>query len=127
MAPVASRTVSLINVFDPATFETAILFVMSISCFGRETEPEWDQDLRGDILEECSKYGALVHVAVDKHDPKGVVYLKFQTPAAAAIGRTAMHGRFFGGKQIVAQFLPEDAYHTRFPDAAKAATVLRPN
>lgn len=109
--PVTTRTISLANVFDPSS----------------ETEPDWDEDLRADILEECSKYGGVVHVAVDKRDPKGVVYLKYQSQAAATLGRTAMHGRFFGGKQIVAQFVPEETYHARYPDAARAAAVLKPN
>ncbi len=58
---------------------------------------------------------------------QGVVYLKYQSQAAATLGRTAMHGRFFGGKQIVAQFVPEETYHARYPDAARAAAVLKPN
>ena len=56
-----------------------------------------------------------------------MVYLKYQSSTAAALGRTAMHGRFFGGKQIVAQFVPDDAYHLRFPEATKASTVLTAN
>ena len=58
---------------------------------------------------------------------QGIVYLKYQSPAAAAIGRTAMNGRFFGGKQIIAQFVPEDTYHARFPESAKATAALTPN
>lgn len=110
VAPTA-RAMSLANVFDLAS----------------ETDPDWDQDLRADILEECSKYGGVVHVMVDKRDPKGMVYVKYLSQAAAALGRTAMHGRFFGGKQIVAQYVPDDAYHAKFPEAARANTALKPS
>ncbi len=38
------------------------------SFFCRETEPDWDVDLRADMIEECTKYGPVLHVAIDKRD-----------------------------------------------------------
>ena len=48
-APVTSQFM-LTNMFDPA----------------KETDPGWEQDIRDEVLEECSKYGAVVHINVDK-------------------------------------------------------------
>ena len=55
---------------------------------------------------------------------QGLVYLKYQTAAMAAGAVNAMNGRFFGGRQIAAQFMNEDAYYKRFPSASNARTAL---
>lgn len=31
-----------------------------------QTDPEFDLDIRDDVHEECSKYGAVKHIHVDK-------------------------------------------------------------
>ena len=36
-------------------------------CPCREEEPNWDQDIAGDVKDECSKYGAVGHVHVDRN------------------------------------------------------------
>ena len=36
-------------------------------CYGRETEPEWDRDIADEAKEECSKYGSVLHVHVDRN------------------------------------------------------------
>lgn len=32
----------------------------------RETEPNWDADIRDDVYEECGKFGGVIHIYVDK-------------------------------------------------------------
>lgn len=32
----------------------------------RETEPEWEKDIEEEVKEECSKYGEVLHIEVDK-------------------------------------------------------------
>lgn len=34
--------------------------------FTREKDPDWDADIRDDVLEECTKYGQVYHIHVDK-------------------------------------------------------------
>ena len=34
--------------------------------FRREKDPDWDADIRDDVLEECTKYGQVYHIHVDK-------------------------------------------------------------
>lgn len=43
-----------------------------------ETEPDWEEDIRDEVLEECSKYGPVVHISVDS-DSQGHVYVKFES------------------------------------------------
>ena len=41
------------NMFDPA----------------EENEENWDQEIREDVMEECGKYGTVVHCHVEKVRP----------------------------------------------------------
>lgn len=34
--------------------------------YDRETEPEWEKDIEEEVKEECSKYGEVLHIEVDK-------------------------------------------------------------
>ena len=57
-----------------------------------ETDPGWDKDIRDEVLEECQKYGPVVHLAVDKFS-KGNVYVRFAAVDGARAARLVMHGR----------------------------------
>ena len=37
------------------------------TCCCRETDPEWEKDIESETKDECSKYGAVLHVHVDKN------------------------------------------------------------
>ncbi|XP_038694096.1 RNA-binding protein 39 isoform X2 [Tripterygium wilfordii] len=73
-----SECLLLKNMFDPAT----------------ETEPDFDLDIKDDVEEECSKYGRVKHIYVDKNSA-GFVYLRFETVEASANAQHAMHMRWF--------------------------------
>ncbi|KAB5547502.1 hypothetical protein DKX38_010908 [Salix brachista] len=78
------------NMFDPAT----------------ETEPDFDLDIKEDVEEECSRYGRVEHVRVDKNSA-GYVYLRFDSMEAAAKAQRAMHMRWFASRSILAIFMQE--------------------
>lgn len=65
---------------------------LSLSHTHSETDPGWDKDIRDEVLEECQKYGPVVHLAVDKFS-KGNVYVRFATVDGARAARLVMHGR----------------------------------
>eukprot|EP00495_Collosphaeridae_sp_1-RS-2012_P001626 TRINITY_DN1542_c0_g1_i1.p1 TRINITY_DN1542_c0_g1~~TRINITY_DN1542_c0_g1_i1.p1 ORF type:complete len:197 (-),score=43.11 TRINITY_DN1542_c0_g1_i1:196-744(-) len=58
---VDSPCILLKNMFDPS----------------KETDPDFDLDIREDVMEEVGKYGQLRHIYVDKTSKEGLVYLKF--------------------------------------------------
>ncbi|EDV29072.1 uncharacterized protein TRIADDRAFT_37071 [Trichoplax adhaerens] len=107
----ASPCFLISNMFDPA----------------KETDQDWDLDIRDDIIEECNKHGNVYHVYVDKTSPKGIVYVKCQTIDVAARAVKSLNGRWFAGNMITAQFLSLASYHTTFPQAANANTPLKPS
>ncbi|KAG0469458.1 hypothetical protein HPP92_016158 [Vanilla planifolia] len=88
-----SECILLKNMFDPNT----------------ETDPDFDLDIKEEVQEECTKFGPLKHIYVDKHNSAGCVYLRFETIAAASICQKAMHLRWFARRSLSATFMrPQD-------------------
>ncbi|KAJ6819965.1 RNA-binding protein 39-like [Iris pallida] len=92
-----SDCILLTNMFDPST----------------ETEPDFDLDIRDEVQDECSKFGAVKHIYVDKNST-GHVYLRFNTVAAAASCQRAMHMRWFAGRAISATYMRPMEYEAKF-------------
>ncbi|XP_048420800.1 RNA-binding protein 39 isoform X2 [Pyrus x bretschneideri] len=97
---VPSECLLLKNMFDPTA----------------ESEPNFDLDIKDDVQEECSKYGTLKHIYVDKNTA-GHVYLRFENTQAAISARHVLHGRWFAGKMIEATFMLPQTYEVKFPES----------
>lgn len=95
-----SECLLLKNLFDPAT----------------ETDPEFDLDIKEDVEEECSKFGRVRHIYVDKHSA-GHVYLRFDNKEAAMNAQRGMHMRWFARRLISAIFMQPQDYEAKFGDA----------
>lgn len=91
-----SECLLLKNMFDPAT----------------ETEPDFDLDIKEDVEEECSRYGRVKHIYVDKNSA-GFVYLRFESVQGAAAAQRAMHTRWFAQRMISAIFMPPHEYEAK--------------
>ncbi|KAL2498684.1 Splicing factor [Abeliophyllum distichum] len=96
-----SECLLLKNMFDPSS----------------EMDLEFDLDIRDDVQEECSKYGAVKHIYVDKNSA-GYVYLRFESVDAASRAQQAMHKRWFARRLISAIFLQPYEYDAKFKGAA---------
>lgn len=105
---IATQCFLLSNMFDPT----------------KETEPNWDVDIREDVIEQCLQHGGALHVFVDKGSEQGNVYVKCPSIAIAHQAVSALHGRWFSGKVITANYVPVNSYHDLFPDAMQARAVL---
>ncbi|PIA26761.1 hypothetical protein AQUCO_08900014v1 [Aquilegia coerulea] len=97
---VPSECLMLNNMFDPNT----------------EMEPDFDLDIKEDVQDECSKFGAVKHIYVDKNSA-GFVYLRFDNTQSAMNAQRALHGRWFAGKMITAVYMVPQNYEARFPDS----------
>ena len=89
------------NMFDPA----------------KETEKDWDLDIRDDTEDECNKFGRVKHCAVDKTSA-GHCFVAFDTPAAASAAAKSLHGRWFSQRMIQVEFLAAEAYNMMYPGKA---------
>ncbi|KAE9601303.1 putative splicing factor, RBM39, splicing factor RBM39, linker [Lupinus albus] len=94
---IPSECLLLKNMFDPNT----------------EMEPDFDLDIKEDVEEECSKYGRVKHIYVDKRSA-GFVYLRFETVKASSDAQRAMHNRWFARRLISAIFMQPQEYEAKF-------------
>ena len=83
--PIATQCFLLSNMFDPAN----------------ETAPNWDLEIRDDVIDECTRHGGVLHIYVDKLAAQGNVYVKCNSIAAAVASVNALHGRWFAGTVLL--------------------------
>jgi splicing factor U2AF subunit len=79
--------------------------------------PDEYTDILEDMREECSKYGQVTHIIIPRPAPDGSkqsgvgkVIIEFIDVNASVKARNAMHGRKFGGRSVVATYLPEEKF-----------------
>jgi len=101
LPPIATQCFMLSNMFDPQN----------------ESDPNWDAEIREDVIEECNKHGGVSHIYVDKASTQGNVYVKCPAVPTAVAAVNALHGRWFAGKVITAAYVPVVNYHNLFPDS----------
>ena len=78
-----------------------------------ETEDEWWVDIAEDVSEECAQFGKVQHVFVDR-ESQGFVYLKFGNVKAAEGAKNALHGRWFAGRTVSAEYQFTAVYDRHF-------------
>ncbi|KAG8368067.1 hypothetical protein BUALT_Bualt15G0006800 [Buddleja alternifolia] len=89
---------------DPIGAPTECLLLKNMFDPNAEAEPDFDMDIKEDVQDECSKFGTLKHIYVEKHSA-GFVYLRFENTESAVGAQRALHGRWFAGKMITATFM----------------------
>lgn len=95
--------------------------------YREKVKSNWVEEIQDDVIEECSKYGGIVHLYIDQNAPEGIIYVKCPTMAIATAAIAGLNGRYFAGKMIQASFVPVAAYHKQFPDSVNATQILTPS
>lgn len=90
-----------------AAIATQCFMVSNMFDINEETTPDWDLEIRDDIIDELATHGGLVHIYVDKLSKTGNVYLKSPSAAAAQSAVAALHGRWFAGMRLTLVFIAE--------------------
>ncbi|XP_027363548.1 RNA-binding protein 39-like isoform X3 [Abrus precatorius] len=116
-APVLPAQVMPTPVVEPVGSPSECLLLKNMFDPSTETEPDFDMDIKEDVEEECSKYGRVKHIFVDKHSA-GFVYLRFETVEAASAAQRAMHMRWFARRSISAVFMQPQSYEAKFKGEA---------
>ncbi|KAG2438123.1 hypothetical protein HXX76_005732 [Chlamydomonas incerta] len=86
-APPERTTTVLMHMFAPDDFLDNMLLA---------------EELEQDVRAECTKLGHIDKVRIFKHNPQGVVTIRFRTPDAAQACVGLMNGRYFGGRKLEA-------------------------
>ena len=53
------------------------------------------------------------------------MYVKTGSPQVATDAISSLNNRFFAGKKVTAQIVPDNSYHLKFPEAIAAITPLK--
>lgn len=77
-----------------------------------------DDDLEAEVTEECGKYGAVNRVIIyqerqsEEEDAEIIVkiFVEFSAPSEALAARTALNGRFFGGRTVRAEIYDQTLF-----------------
>ena len=96
------------------------LLVKNMFDLASETEDGWELDIKDDVEDECSKHGRILHCYVDKHTSGGFVYLLFANQHGATKSAQGLNGRWFAGRMITVEYMPESLYVTKFPETGQA-------
>jgi RNA-binding protein 39 len=83
--------------------------------FSSETG-DFEEEIKGDVADECSKFGRIRHIFVDRHSA-GHVYVRFDSANAAKQAHQLLNGRWFAKKLISSEFLADITYLSKFPEA----------
>ena len=97
-SPIPTPCILLKNLFDPT----------------EETDEEWWLDIEDDVKGEVSKYGQCLHAFVDKENPHGFCYLKFEEVEAAKRAQFSLNNRWFAGRSIICEFQFAEPYNKHF-------------
>lgn len=77
---------------------------------------EVDNDLEGEVIEECAKYGETVRCLIyaipsGASDDEAVrIFVKFARPESAIKAVIDLNGRYFGGRTVKASFFSEERF-----------------
>ncbi|KAL3320569.1 RNA-binding protein 39 [Cichlidogyrus casuarinus] len=102
-------------------------FVLSNMFDPSVNSPDQLEEIKDDVLSECSRLGGVLHLHLDPRSPEGNIYIKSASIAVANQCVQLLHGRFFSGRLVKASYIPAQSYYELFPDAQRANMLLRPS
>lgn len=81
--------------------------IMVHNVFNREEETEggWEEDIKEDFEEECTKYGKITNVKVESEKAGGIIYVVFDSMEDASVCAKALSGRWFDKRQLKVEFV----------------------
>lgn len=70
-----------------------------------ETEEGWENDIKEEFLDECSKFGKIEHAKVMHKEPGGKIYATFVDPEGAKNCAENLAGRWFDKRQLRVDYM----------------------
>ncbi|CDP02820.1 unnamed protein product [Coffea canephora] len=102
---------------QPGTLATKVLCLTQVVSADELRDDEDYADILEDMRLECGKFGTLVNLVIPRPSPTGdptpgvgKVFLEYADVESANKARQGLHGRRFGGNQVVAVFYPENRF-----------------
>ncbi|XP_052198638.1 splicing factor U2af large subunit B isoform X3 [Diospyros lotus] len=102
---------------QPAALATKVLCLTQVVNADELKDDEDYEDILEDMRMECGKFGTLANLVIPRPSPNGEptpgvgkVFLEYVDVESATKARQGLHGRKFGGNQVVAVFYPENKF-----------------
>mmetsp|Transcript_30424 Transcript_30424/g.43145 ORF Transcript_30424/g.43145 Transcript_30424/m.43145 type:complete len:188 (+) Transcript_30424:22-585(+) len=70
-----------------------------------EGEPGWEEDIRLDFVEECTKWGKITDIKVMSKEEGGKIYATFESISQAQTCASNLAGRWFDKRQLRVEFV----------------------
>jgi len=90
-----------------ASEPTSIVLVHNMFDKDQETEEGWEEDIRLDFVDECSKWGKILDVQVMHKEQGGKIYASFENSSQAQTCASNLAGRWFDKRQLRVEFVRE--------------------
>ncbi|XP_053991816.1 RNA-binding protein 39-like isoform X2 [Hylaeus volcanicus] len=74
--------------------------------------PTFLDEIVEDVRTECSKYGVVLQLWLNRNNVDGKVWVKFGGPDQAVKAHQALNGRFFAGNKITVSFIQDTVWAT---------------
>lgn len=104
-APASRSAVDDAKVVGNAANPTNVVLVHNMFDKDLETEPNWEEDIRLDFEEECTKWGKIISVKVMNKEVGGKIYASFETVSQAQTCASNLAGRWFDKRQLRVEFV----------------------
>ena len=95
------------KIIGNAANPTNIVLVRNMFDKDQETEPNWEEDIRLDFEEECTKWGKIITVKVMHKEAGGKIYASFDSISQAQTCASNLAGRWFDKRQLRVEFVHE--------------------
>ena len=110
----ARRNIRISNMFVEQTYVFCTRRNISILTVNRlKEDPDFDKGLRDGVEVECSRFGNVLHVFVDKHSSQGQVYVRFENVESAKAAQAKMHGRWFDERQLRCEYISDASFNAK--------------
>lgn len=110
----AAREAAALKALASAGRPSPCLLLQHLYDPASETAPDWEVEIAEEVREECGKFGRLEHLHVPK-TADGDVFVRYASTDSAQAACASLAGRWFGGRQIIALYLPLEEYLRYYP------------
>lgn len=86
---------------------TRLILIHNMFDKDNETEAGWEEELKEEIIEECSKFGDVISLSVMSKEAGGKILALFGTVEGAKNCATNLQGRWFDRRQLRIDYLDE--------------------
>jgi len=98
---------------DPENIPSKCIVIKNMFDSSKENKG-FEIEIEDDVRDECSNFGSIKHIYVDKYS-QGNVFLRFAMINAGIKAYEQLNGRWFNEKMLEVQYIPQDEYLKRFP------------